>query len=61
MNVYALATELHKFAYEVEELPPEEFAHWLAFFKIRHEEREKARKDAEAKARANTPRTPRRR
>jgi len=53
---------LGKFAHEVEEeLTVDDLADWIAWFKIKREEEEKAYKEAEAKAKAKSRRiTPRR-
>jgi hypothetical protein len=33
--LYTVAERLGKFAWEVEELSPEEFSHWIAYFRMR--------------------------
>jgi len=45
----SVAYELHKFEGEVLELDPDELARWIAFFKIRSKEHEKAMKKAQNK------------
>lgn len=46
-----LARELNKFLWEVRQLSPEEFALWLAYFKLEAEQREKEQKKAKQTSR----------
>ena len=63
MAVHVIAEKLGKFAWEVQDqMTPRELAKWLAFYKIRREEEEKAYQDSRAKAKAEAQsRQPRRR
>ncbi len=51
----AVACELNKFAYEVKNLPVDEFCYWIAFFEMRHKETEKRRQEAERNAKRGNP------
>lgn len=45
-----VAEQLGKFEHEVAELTPDEFARWLAYFKLKREREEKARKKNQQKS-----------
>lgn len=60
MMVMTLAHELHKSVPEIEDLAPDEFAEWVAFFKIRQADEKKAA-DKARQARGRKGRTRRQR
>ena len=49
MNAYTIAETLHKTAKEILALDPDEYVHWIAYFKIREAERKKVQKEQENK------------
>lgn len=44
MNVFVIAEALGKFEHEILELSPEEYARWLAYFRIQQKEIERNRR-----------------
>lgn len=53
MNLYTLAEQLHRpVSVLMTELTPEEFAHWIAMSRIRHEEMEEEKRKAQFAAKA---------
>ena len=50
MNAYTIAETLHKTAKEIMALDPQEFATWIAYFKIREEERQKRERENKSRS-----------